>query len=148
MTGAAPDAVPDPGDAAEALEWILGRVTGHDDKIAKHSEQIAALQGATPDAGGTDDEAETDEEALQKYVDHLSDDFAMSSEIRKTWQDNPAVVQELDALRRLRDYVYSKDASAYDRVSYHDAVERVRERLVRHHARRQKKEAVGGPRRG
>lgn len=142
MTGAAPDAVPDPGDAAEALEWILGRVTGHDDKIAEHSEQIAALQRAAPDAGGTNDEAETDEEALQKYVDHLNNDFAMNSEIRKAWQENPAVVQELDALRRLRDYAYSNDASAYDRVTYHDAVERVRDRLVRHHARRQKKGAV------
>ncbi len=111
--------------------------------ISDHEDRIHALEtGQRGAAAGSETDGD-DEAALNEYVRHLCDDFLWSETLGTAWRDVPAVVAELDALRRARAFAYSDEAGAFERVYYHDALERVRERVTTHRQRHRKRSAAG-----
>lgn len=108
--------------------------------VENHEDRLVALE-----SGGSGAEAaEDDAELLDAYVKGLVSDFSMA-EVPKDWRAFPAIVHELEALRRAHAFAYSKEAGAFDRIYYLDAVARVRQRCSEHKSNQGRALAVGRP---
>lgn len=132
-----PLAAPSLVDIAEILQNHERRLTALEEFLAKLHDRLTAVEDAVSRGHWADQLPES----LPEWVARLSDTYLLETRIGADWTTIPAVVAELDGLRRAHRAAYADKAPANARVTWHDMLTRVLTRIEAHQAEHRKAHA-------